>query len=65
MAMRNWSERRRRVWRWGWVALIAAAWFMPLGQSGSCSEVPGGAGQCTTSYTPLMGYVLGYSIPAP
>ena len=63
--MRMWSERRRRVWRWGWGALIAAVWFMPLGQSGSCSEVPGGAGQCTTAYVPLMGSVFGYSFAVP
>jgi hypothetical protein len=67
MAMRTWSEGRRRVWRWGWGALAAAIFFCPLGQVGSCSDAAGGAGegQCTTHYVPIMGAVFGYSIPAP
>jgi len=65
MLMLGWSTTRRRLWRWGWISLMAAVWFMPLGMSGSCADSATGAGQCSTSYTPLMGYALGYSIPAP
>ncbi|MCB2412337.1 hypothetical protein LGT39_05680 [Demequina sp. TTPB684] len=68
MAMRDWSERRRRVWRWGWAALIVGVLFAPLGQQGSCADAASsvtGDNQCTTSYAPLLGLILPISYPAP
>jgi hypothetical protein len=53
------------VWRWGWIALMAAVFFCPLGQTATCSAAVVGGGQCSASYVPLMGSVFGYSIPAP
>jgi hypothetical protein len=67
MAMRNWSERRRRVWRWGWVALIAGVLLFPIGRAGTCYEAAPGHGDsyCENHLIPLLGIILPIRYPAP
>ncbi|WP_291377616.1 hypothetical protein [Demequina sp.] len=68
MAMRTWSERRLRVWRWGWGALLAGVLFAPIGQQGSCAETAAsvaGDSQCESRSIPLLGLILPISYPAP
>lgn len=67
MTMRTWSERRRRVWRWGWGALIAGVLLFPIGTAGRCYEAAPGHGDsyCEIDRIPLLGMILPIRYPAP
>ncbi|WP_297082800.1 hypothetical protein [uncultured Demequina sp.] len=64
MATREWSERRRAVWRWGWIAFAAGVLLCPIGSVTRCAEADGG-GACETEYLSVAGFALGVGYPAP
>jgi hypothetical protein len=57
------SERRRRVLRWGVIALVAFVLLAPVGVIASCADGPVG-GECTTQPASLVGMLLGIGYPA-
>ncbi len=68
MTRHAWSERRLRVWRWGWGALCVGVLFAPIGKQGSCADTAAsvtGDSQCETRTIPLLGLILPISYPAP